>query len=208
VFNINKDVWRTIISRNVAICSLVGVLGLAFWVHDPVTHYSEAEIGRDVARDNAGAVKADLPPDFYLEDLDGKRIGLHELRGKVVLLNFWATWCPSCRFEMPSMETLHREFADRGLVILAVSMQEPAEDVRAFYKEHDLSFAALVDHDGKVFRRYDIRSLPTTLVINRRGYIVDKVIGYRDWYSDQNREVFQQLLRESKVSFVGKDLPL
>lgn len=195
VSGIGRNVWPAIIRRNAAIITLAVFLGFAAWIHHPVSQYGESPVERDVARKNAG--DADFAPDFHLEDLDGKPIDLHELRGKVVLLNFWATWCPSCRFEMPSMEALHREFGRRGLVILAVAMQEAAEDVRTFYQDHDLSFAAVVDHDGEVFRRYDIRSLPTTLVIDKRGCIVDRVIGYRDWYSEGNREVFQRLLQES-----------
>ena len=135
-------------------------------------------------------------PDFALKDIDGNTVRLEDLKGKVVLLNFWATWCPSCRFEMPSMEALHKELSSQGLVVLAVALRESAEDVRSFYNEHRLSFFALLDHDAEVSELYEIWSLPTTFVINRNGYVLGKVIGYRDWNSDKTRDVFLHLLKD------------
>jgi peroxiredoxin len=134
-------------------------------------------------------------PDFVLKDLDGNSIRLRDLRGKVILLNFWATWCPSCRFEMPSMEALHKEFSGRELVVLAVNFQESAENVRSFYQEHNLSLPALLDPGAKVFALYQAWSLPTTLVINKQGHVVGKVVGYRDWDSDQSKALFTELLK-------------
>ena len=146
---------------------------------------------------NIEPVKRTLAPDFLLKDLDGNTIRLRDLRGKVVLLNFWATWCPSCRFEMPSMEALHKEFSSQGLAVLAVALRESADDVQSFYKEHHLSFTALLDHNGDASELYQTWSLPTTFLINKRGYIVGKVIGYRDWHSDQSKALFTELLNES-----------
>ncbi|HSE90123.1 MAG TPA: TlpA disulfide reductase family protein [Candidatus Binatia bacterium] len=142
-------------------------------------------------------VQKKLAPDFLLKDLDGNTIRLHDLRGKVVLLNFWATWCPSCRFEMPSMEALHKELSSQGLAVLAIALRESAEDVQSFYNEHNLSFPALLDHDAEASELYETWSLPTSFLIDRRGYIVGKVVGYRDWHSDQSRGLFIQLLEES-----------
>ena len=141
-------------------------------------------------------VKKTLAPDFLLKDLHGNTIRLHDLRGKVVFLNFWATWCPSCRLEMPSMESLHKEFSSQGLAVLAVANRESAEDVQSFYKEHNLSFPALLDHNAKASELYETWSLPTTFLINKRGYVVGKVIGYRDWDSEQSKAFFVQLLKE------------
>jgi peroxiredoxin len=134
-------------------------------------------------------------PDFVLKDLDGNSIRLRDLRGKLVLLNFWATWCPSCRFEMPSMEALHKEFGGRELVVLAVNFQESAEDGRSFYQEHDLSLPALLDPGAKVFALYQAWSLPTTFIINKQGHVLGKVVGYRDWDSDQSKALFTELLK-------------
>jgi peroxiredoxin len=146
---------------------------------------------------NIEPAKEAFAPDFLLKDVNGNSVRLHDLRGKVVLLNFWATWCPSCRFEMPSIEALHREYSGQGLVILAVNFRESAEEIRSFCQEHSLSFRALLDPGAEAFAGYKTWSLPTTFLIDKRGQIVGKVIGYRDWHSDQSKAFFNQLLKES-----------
>lgn len=135
-------------------------------------------------------------PDFTLRDSQGSPIRLRDLRGKVVFLNFWATWCPPCRLEMPAMEALHNESGSQGLVILAVNFREGPEEIKTFYKQHQLTLTTLLDEDGKVFDLYKAWSLPTTYLINKSGEIVGKVIGYRDWHSEQARAFFRQLLED------------
>ena len=135
-------------------------------------------------------------PDFTLRDLKGNKVRLQDLRGKVVFLNFWATWCPSCRLEMPSMEKLHEEFGHQGLVILAINYRERPEEINAFFKEHRLDFTALLDEQGRALDLYKAWSLPTTYLINRNGEIAGKVVGYRDWHSEQARVFFRQLLED------------
>lgn len=135
-------------------------------------------------------------PDFTLKDLSGNTVSLRELRGKVVFLNFWATWCPPCRLEMPAMEQLHKEFSDQGLVVLAVNFRESQDDVRSFLKQHGLTFTTLLDEQERAFGLYRAWSLPTTYLINKNGEIVGKVIGYRDWNSEQARSLFHQLLED------------
>jgi thiol-disulfide isomerase/thioredoxin len=93
-------------------------------------------------------------PDFALDDLTGKRVTLKEQRGKVVFLNFWATWCAPCIQEMPTMEKLHQDLGKQGLVILAINFQETPDQVKEFFGEHNFTFTALLDRDGKVFERY------------------------------------------------------
>jgi len=137
-----------------------------------------------------------LAPDFTLQDLRGKPVSLRDLRGRVVFLNFWATWCPPCRLEMPAMEKLHQEFGNQGLAILAVNYREAPEEIKAFFKEHRLTFTALLDPEGKIFDLYQAWSLPTTLFINKNGEIVGRVVGYRDWHSEQARALFRQLLHD------------
>jgi len=133
-------------------------------------------------------------PDFTLKDLSGNAVSLQGFKGKIVFLNFWATWCPPCRLEMPTMEELHKEFSDRGLVILAINFREGPEKIKAFYTERNLTMPALLDPEEKVFGLYKAWSLPTTYLINRDGEIVGKVIGYRDWHSDHAKAFFRQLL--------------
>ncbi len=139
-----------------------------------------------------------LAPDFTLADLNGRRIRLGSLKGKVVFLNFWATWCPPCILEMPTMEKLHREFGSKGLVILAVNFRESTEQVKAFLKEYQLTFTTLLDPKGKVFELYQAWSLPTTTIVNKKGQAVGKVIGYRDWHKPEMKEFFRRLLEEKQ----------
>lgn len=142
---------------------------------------------------SAGDIQA---PDFTLRDLHGNSARLRDLKGKVVFLNFWATWCPPCRLEMPTMEDLHRELADQGLVILAVNFRESPDEVRSFLKQHGLTFTTLLDEEEKAFGLYRAWSLPTTYLINKNSDIVGKVIGYRDWHSEEAKAFFRQLLED------------
>jgi peroxiredoxin len=135
-------------------------------------------------------------PDFALDDLTGKRVTLKEQRGKVVFLNFWATWCPPCIQEMPTMEKLHQDLGKDGLVILAINFQETPKQVNEFFREHSLAFSALLDRDGKVFELYQAWALPMSAIINKRGELVGKAMGYRDWHSEEARQLFQELLAE------------
>jgi peroxiredoxin len=136
------------------------------------------------------------PPvsEFSLETLEGKRLRLLDFRGKVVLLNFWATWCPSCKLEMPSMEALHKRLGHDGLMMLAVNVRESAEEVKAFFEEHQLSFSAILDPEGHAFEQFNVWSLPTTFIIGRKGELLGKVIGYRDWNSEETIGVLKRLL--------------
>jgi peroxiredoxin len=149
----------------------------------------------DFLKLNVEALNPPAPaPEFRLEDMNGKSLSLHDYRGKVVLLNFWATWCPSCKLEMPSMETLHKALGNKGLVVLTVNVRESAEEVKAFFQEHQLSFSAILDPEGHAFERFNVWSLPTTFIINRKGELLGKVIGYRDWESEQTIRVLRGLL--------------
>lgn len=134
--------------------------------------------------------------DFTLKDLNGNTVRLRDLKGKVVFLNFWATWCPPCRLEMPTMEELHKEFSDQGLVILATNFRESPDEVRSFLKQHSLTFTTLLDEQERAFGLYRAWSLPTTYLINKNSEIVGKVIGYRDWHSSQAKAFFRQLLED------------
>ena len=138
-----------------------------------------------------------LAPDFTLSDLDGEPVRLGDLKGKVVFLNFWATWCPPCIIEMPTMEKLHREFGDKGLVILAINKREGTQTVKAFVESHKFTFKTLLDPKGKVSNRYYAWALPLTAIVNRRGEKMYTVIGYRDWDTPDAKEFFHQLLEEN-----------
>ena len=138
-----------------------------------------------------------VAPDFTLKDLKGNQVTLKNFKGRVVFLNFWATWCPPCRREMPSMERLYKQLKDRGLVILAVDMQESEKLVKAFISEFSLSFPALLDLNGDISSLYGIRGLPTTYIIDREGMIIGKAVGPIDWSSQESIQLFQSLLKKS-----------
>jgi cytochrome c-type biogenesis protein len=133
-------------------------------------------------------------PDFSLPRTDGGRVSLSGLAGKVVFLNFWATWCPPCRAEMPSMETLYQRYRERGLEIIAVSVGETREKAAAFMEEYRLTFTAALDGDQQVSARYNIQAFPTTFIINREGRVVSWVVGGMDWSDARLAGVFEALL--------------
>ena len=123
--------------------------------------------------------KGFLAPDFTLETLDGETVTLSDLRGQVVIVNLWATWCGPCRLEMPAFKKAHEEYKDRGLVILAVNStsQDSPDAVKAFVAEFELPFTILMDYDGTVARQYKLSALPTTFFIGRDGVIRRVVVG-------------------------------
>jgi peroxiredoxin len=118
-------------------------------------------------------------PDFELGTLDGERFALSELRGKAVLLNFWATWCPPCRSEMPAMQQAHTDYGSDAFVILAVNStyQDRSADVEAFVLEGGLTFPVLLDITGEVSALYKVYSMPTSFFIDPEGIIREIVIG-------------------------------
>jgi cytochrome c-type biogenesis protein len=122
--------------------------------------------------------------DFTLELLGGGESALSEHRGKVVFLNFWATWCPPCREEMPSMQTLYDELADEGLEILAVNVLEDVDTAQAFIDEQGFTYPVLMDTNGRVMLRYGVRAYPTTYIIDRDGNVIGVRPGFHDWGSD------------------------
>lgn len=140
-------------------------------------------------------------PDFTLRDSHGKPVQLSRVVGeRAVLLNFWATWCPPCREEMPTMERAYRDYKARGFEILAVSMDAGSEAavtarVNEFMAELKLTFPAVLDPKGDVVRAYRLRGLPTTFLIDRKGMIRALEIGFRDWASSESRRKLEELLK-------------
>lgn len=138
-------------------------------------------------------------PDFTLNDINGKKTTLSEFRGKVVLLNFWATWCGPCRAEMPSLNNLYNEFKDKGFVVLAVSVDTSEKPVRSFIKDLKLSFPVLMDKNKAVsFDEYGVFGLPTTFLIDKSGIITEKIMGEMRWDSPRMKEKISRLLGGKK----------
>jgi peroxiredoxin len=135
-------------------------------------------------------------PDFSLADLNDKPYRLSDFRGKVVFLNFWATWCKPCREEMPSMEILNKNFEKDGLVILAVSIDRvtTSKDIPPFVKGLNLTFPVLIDSWGRTDKPYKRMGVPETFIIDREGIIQEIVIGPRDWTRIDNLQVLTKLL--------------
>jgi cytochrome c biogenesis protein CcmG/thiol:disulfide interchange protein DsbE len=119
-----------------------------------------------------------LAPDFQLITTDGHAITLSDLRGNPVLINFWATWCPPCRAEMPGIQHIYEEYRDRGLTVIGVNAvnQDSSKAAAVFIEQYQLTFTFLLD-EGEVQRLYHIRSLPTTFFVGRDGIIREIVIG-------------------------------
>lgn len=138
-----------------------------------------------------------VAPDFALKTLEGKTVRLSELRGKkVVLINFWATWCPPCRLEMPTMQQIYTEYKGRGFEVLAINIEPDAKDeIRDFMKELRLTFPVLLDSDMKVTRKYRLIGLPVSMLIDRQGIIRSKEIGYHDWTTRESRQRVESLLK-------------
>jgi len=118
-------------------------------------------------------------PDFALATPTGETIRLSEQRGNAVLVNLWATWCPPCRAEMPTIEKIYREFKDTGLLVLAINMtyQDDPFALMPFIQEHDLTFPILLDETGEVAAAYQLRSLPSSYFIDAEGIVEEVVIG-------------------------------
>jgi thiol-disulfide isomerase/thioredoxin len=134
--------------------------------------------------------------DFELLDLSGTTRRLSDFNGKVVFLNFWATWCGPCRFEMPSMEKLYQRFKASGLEIVAVNLQEDRDSVQRFVDEYVLSFPVLLDTTGSVGATYGARSIPITYIVDREGFVRAGTIGSREWDTEEYIHFFEKLLAE------------
>lgn len=137
------------------------------------------------------------PPakDFTLETLEGKKVSLKDYKGKVVFLNFWATWCPPCKVEMPDMDSLYKKYKDKGLVMLAVNMQESAGTVKKFMKKNGYSFTVLMDTNGDVTELYNAIYIPITYIIDKEGRLAGKAMGAREWNNDAVSNLLEELLK-------------
>lgn len=171
-------------NRLVVTLAAVAILVLAFgavWLQS--SKYEPLTVGK-------------VAPDFSLPDLQDRTIRLSDFRGKVVFLNFWATWCKPCKEEMPSMEVLYKTFEGDGLVVLAVSIDRVTtkQNIPPFVKSLNLTFPILVDSWGQTDKRYKLTGVPETYIIDQAGVLREKVIGPRDWTRLDNLKVIAGLL--------------
>ena len=177
-------------SRAVVVLTAAAILALVFgivWMQS--SKYEPLTVGK-------------VAPDFYLPDLEENDVRLSDFRGKVVFLNFWATWCKPCREEMPSMEVLYRNFKQDGLVVLAVSIDRVTtkQEIPPFVKSLSLTFPVLIDSWGQTDKRYKLMGVPETYIIDQQGILREKVIGPRDWTRLDNLEMVTALLKSGVQS--------
>jgi peroxiredoxin len=211
-----KNLDQTVQTRSqmpliIVILGLIAVVAVTLWEHlspssgpAETTHVKEpsavtsAELGALFAA--LGIRRPAAPseaPEFTLMGLEGRSAQLREFRGKLVLLNFWATWCTPCLHEMPSMERLYQTFKQTDFVLLAVSMDRQGEEVTRPFVEHlKLTFPILLDRTSEVGRQYGVRGLPTSYLIDPDGRLIGAVIGAREWYRDEAKALIAGLLRQ------------
>lgn len=133
-------------------------------------------------------------PDFTLSNPDGKKLALKDYRGKIVLMNFWATWCDFCREEMPAMERLYQEFKGKGFEILAVNVKDKRSDALAFVRKLKLTYPIMMDPEGEIGLLYGAFGMPTTYLIDEKGMVLARLWGPADWYSPGARNLIKTLL--------------
>ena len=173
------------------VCSFATLLLLGCSQSDEANKNGE-EVQPRVARATIGYPA----PDFTLLDVDGKSVSLSENRGRVLLINFWATWCTPCRVEMPSMEALYRQFNRKEFEIWSVSSDfEGAQVVKPFMKSYNLTFPALIDENFEVNNLYQVRSLPTTYIIDQEGIITHRYFGAKNWNEEASKEIIRKLIQ-------------
>lgn len=171
------------------------IVGLLLIAAASASTFGYAASGASVAQ--RGVVKPGEPaPNFQLRDMNGRVVALSDLRGKVVLLNFWATWCGPCRIEMPAMERLYRTYDRKDFEILAVSTDAQGVAVtRPFQQENKLTFPILHDADFRVGLSYGARTLPMTFMVDREGIVRQHIFGARDWEAPEAHQLIEMLMK-------------
>jgi peroxiredoxin len=171
----------------------LGLLGSSSVAQIKLTNSTDALV-KSIGMTKPALTKA---PDFSLRDTGGSPVSLSGKRGSLVLLSFWATWCGPCRNEMPSMETLSRNFGGQGFTILAVNQKESAAQVTRFMKTYGLNFTTPLDSDGRVNAAYRVYGIPVSYLVDRAGNVIGMKSGSRDWSTRDVVDVFRKLIAES-----------
>ncbi|MGD1028935.1 TlpA disulfide reductase family protein [Candidatus Binatus soli] len=179
-----------------AIVVITGITLIALSGHRGARIGLEANSPETAEQSAATVAAGSRAADFKLETLDGTTVSLESLRGKVVFLNVWATWCGPCREEMPSMQTLYDDFkGNKDFVMLAASQDTSGRSVVASYvKKNGYHFTILLDPENKISETYDVSGVPETFIIDRKGQIVAHHMGGFDWSRPDVKDALQQLL--------------
>jgi peroxiredoxin len=142
------------------------------------------------------SIKNKKAPNFYLKGLDGKKVELKSFKGKVVFLNFWATWCGPCREEMPSMDALYQQFKEKDFVFLTISVDYEGEKaVKKFIEKYHYTFPVLLDPRSETLDLYEVKGIPTTIIIDKQGIMIGKAIGPRNWRKPEVISLLTLLLK-------------
>ena len=172
---------------------------MAFYLFDAVSLAKADNQDLDRLFGDIGVIKISqaLPVEIKLKDLNGQPVSLTDFRGKIVFLNFWTTWCFDCRIEMPVMEKLHQKFKNKDFAMVTINLQESVSQVKQFFKDHKLTFTALLDSDGEVGAHFRITAIPTTFILDKHGIIIGKVFGPRKWDGKKALALFEHLTNSS-----------
>jgi len=170
------------------------LIPLLFFLTAMGTNAPSTDPARPVSPWEIDKLEKTKAPDFTLRDMEGRQFSMKSLKGKVVLLNFWATWCPSCVAEMPSFDRVLQQLRGRGLEVVAVSADRSLADVSKFVGKRPVSFPVVFDETRQVTKQYKVFSLPTTFLIDRNGIIVEKFFGEYDWAGREMRAKIEKLL--------------
>lgn len=182
--------------RHLIVAPFLTLLVVGGIVLGPLSEVESAQSGKRSILERGVVQVGDEAPNFALRDLTGKVRSLSQFRGKVVLLNFWATWCGPCRIEMPAMEQLYQTFPRREFEILAVSTDAQGTTVtRPFQQRMGLTFPILHDSEYRTGSVYGARTLPITFMLDRQGIVRQKIFGARDWASPEARKLIHKLMK-------------
>ena len=143
------------------------------------------------------AAEGGMAPDFIVKGIDGKEVKLSSLKGKVVMVNFWATWCPPCKEEIPSMMKLNKSMEGKPFQMLAISIDEGGKAaVENYFKTSGNSLPAYLDSDGSISKMYGITGVPETFILDRTGLVQKKIVGGMDWGSGEVLSYMNDLLKK------------
>ena len=184
--------WR--IQKLVGFGSLLALVGLTVWAAGAsASPEAMKALGILEPRERTAV------PNVTLPTLQGKPLSLGELKGKVVLVNFWATWCVPCQWEMPLMEKLYQAYKAQGFVVVAISLdQEGAPVVKPFVQEKKLTYPVLLDTSHQGARQFGLRGVPATFLVGTDGFVKGVTYGPKEWDGPEARALIESLLRQGK----------
>jgi len=173
-----------------------GVIAVIVFGNNPLARTGSDSNKSDWLMADIGVIGHPLstdPLEVKLQNTAGRYVRLDDFRGKIVFLNFWTTWCPSCITEMPSMEKLHRKLLGKNFAMVTVNIKESASRVKKFFEKYNLTFTALLDTNGEVSTEFGIGAIPTTFILDKSGKIVGRITGPREWDTIKSVALFEQL---------------